>query len=496
MRRRLVVALLLVTVSLGAMMASAQRPVNDDPTNLKESECYLCHSTGGGSLGPPLPLLYLIHGPAELTIPVGGKEVLAVGVENAWVSELRDIVGVADLSNTPYLGFTSDKDPITETLEGIIEVAQNPTAERSARETFTVQPGASDLVVTLEHDGSTNQALRGEFELRLWTPGQNPDRSAPFETIDTPNDAGQYVYEVHGAKEITQLGVGEWTAEIAVPASTSSPLNTLDQPYLLTAFTDFRSTGETEEFSGTSEVLLSRVEEPSKLAYVEWTIAADGVPDEPTTLPVEIILVAHYAHGSTQISQYDDWRFTKTIDLMVLPDPDGDAVIIRANAVTPDPIPQAAFAWDILSEILGYISAVLILASIYTGGMFGKASRRQLNAVFGTAKRRVAFHNFLSYAILAAAVIHMIIFLFEAGYDWTLGIIWGGIAILAMIGLGVTGALQVPMIRKWNYAVWRWSHFYLAIGSIVFTIVHILLDGAHFTGFQDSIGWSNPFTRV
>jgi hypothetical protein len=48
------------------------------------------------------------------------------------------------------------------------------------------------------------------------------------------------------------------------------------------------------------------------------------------------------------------------------------------------------------------------------------------------------------------------------------------------------------MIRRWNYATWRWSHYGLAVASIVFTLVHFALDGAHFGFVQEWLGWNDP----
>lgn len=61
-----------------------------------------------------------------------------------------------------------------------------------------------------------------------------------------------------------------------------------------------------------------------------------------------------------------------------------------------------------------------------------------------------------------------------------------------MFGLGLTGAFQVGMIRRWNYAAWRWSHYGLAVGAILFTLVHMALDGVHFDFIQETIDWTDP----
>jgi hypothetical protein len=139
------------------------------------------------------------------------------------------------------------------------------------------------------------------------------------------------------------------------------------------------------------------------------------------------------------------------------------------------------------------VSTFLLVFSMITGGVFGKATRRWQNHLFRSAKRRVAFHNFVSYLLTFFAAAHTALFLWEPGFPWTLGMIWGTGALVAMMLLGVTGALQVPMVRRWNYATWRWTHLALALASVLLTIVHVLLDGANFTEFAEWVGWDDPF---
>ena len=171
---------------------------------------------------------------------------------------------------------------------------------------------------------------------------------------------------------------------------------------------------------------------------------------------------------------------------------DGKVMLTPQETVIVRPSVQNGATMVTISEVIGYAAAFLLISSIASGGMLGKASRRSLNTLFGSAKRRVAFHNFLSYGIILASLVHMVLFLIEAFYEWTLGLIWGGLATLAMLGLGVTGALQVPMIRRWSYGVWRWNHYGMTVAVIVFTLVHMLLDGVHFGDVQGFLGWKDP----
>lgn len=478
---------------MGAMISGAQIPPLAEPTDLKSSECWTCHADSTN--GPPIPQggMYVIHGLPDVTIPVGEKALFEVAVENVWTAELREITGALDLTNSPGLEFASEKEPISDVRTGVVE-GEPGTDPQFSEERFTVPPGATDLVIRVERDPQSSQVTDlDDFRLQLWAPGKPLDSAPSYPTINNGGAGDPETFELHGLDEIAEAGTGEWVARIVVapPSETNpDPAAYLDHPYQFSLDIDFKGTGVPIQFVDLGDTtLLSAAERPGQRVYLGWQILAVTIPNDPVTIPVDVILIGHYDHAPNH-SSYDDWRYIQTINVEVIPDASNNAVVLRS--VAPDEVVGGSdFSWGILSEIVGYVSAVLILASIYTGGMFGKASRRQLNAVFGTAKRRVAFHNFLSYIILLAAVVHTIIFLVEPAFHWTLGLLWGSIAILGMIGLGLTGALQVPMIRKWNYAVWRWSHFYLSIGTIVFTIVHILLDGVHFADLQEALGWQN-----
>ncbi len=491
-RRGIFVALVLLVASLGAMMSAAQIPVNVEPTDLKSSECWTCHADSTN--GPPIPnRMYDVHGLPDVVIPIGEKGLFEVAVENVWTAELKEITGALDLTSAPELEFASEKEPISDRRNGVVAGTPGTDAQYE-EETFTVPPGATDLVLQLQRDPQSSQTANlDDFRLHLFAPGRALDSSPSF-NINNGGAGEPETFELHGLDEIAEAGTGVWTARIVIAAPSENnpdPVAFADHPYELTIDVDFRGTGVPVQYVDLGDTtLLSNAERPGQRVYLGWQILAEAMPNDPITIPVDVILIAHYDHAPNH-SSYDDWRYVETLEIQVIPDPANDAIILRSSAAPNEVAGVSSFSWGILSEIVGYVSAVLILASIYTGGMFGKASRRQLNSLFGNAKRRVAFHNFLSYGILTAATAHTIIFLFEAAFHWTLGLLWGGIAILGMIGLGLTGALQVPMIRKWNYAVWRWSHFYLSIATIVFTVVHILLDGVHFADLQESIGWSN-----
>lgn len=500
MRGRQGIVLLLLGVTFAAMVASADIDpgINDEPTGRKLSACYDCHKDGGGSYGPAMTDTYLIHSPESTIVPVGEKVEFTVGVQNVWTAEVDRIVAAIDVSGAPGLAHASARADLLETIDGEIVVDQTRVLDSQTdffeRITFNIEGGVTDLRIAAVPTHQVEQ-LQGTLGLRLWpSSADTSKRVDPNFDFQAPAPGGEVSYEASGASNIVALGVGTWTAEVYVQDvfNSANPASLVNQPYTLTVEQFFKESADPVAFGGSDEVLPdSRVGSP--VAQIPFILTLGEMPSEPGTLNIRVDARLFYDHAPS-VSQDDQWIFTKDIELVITPVPGENAVEIKGTGVIPTPDLIEGIAWDRISEVIGYVSGFLIVASIYTGGMFGKTSRRQLNSVFGTAKRRVAFHNFLSYGILLAAVVHTILFIFvESAFDWTKGIIWGGIAILAMLGLGVTGAVQVPMIRKWNYATWRWSHFYLAIATMVFTVVHIFLDGQNFADFQSTLGYTDPF---
>jgi hypothetical protein len=224
---------------------------------------------------------------------------------------------------------------------------------------------------------------------------------------------------------------------------------------------------------------------------------ASGPPAPGETVGLELLGHAHYDHQQKDRSDKDDADFSKPYGVPILVSGDGSQVTLSATAVAgPAPAVHNGATMATVAEAVGYATAFLFLSSTAAGGMFGKASRRWMNSLFGTARRRVAFHNFLSYGLLLAAAVHTALFLVEAAYAWTVGLLWGGLAVLCLLGLGVTGALQVPIIRRWSYATWRGWHYGLAVAALALSAAHMGLDGQHFADLQRLLHWRDPLGQA
>ncbi|MGB1697800.1 MAG: ferric reductase-like transmembrane domain-containing protein, partial [Thermoplasmatota archaeon] len=356
-----------------------------------------------------------------------------------------------------------------------------------------VEAGTTDLKITITPE-NTDANIGPQLSARMY-PGRSEPPSSPTTNYraQAPGPGQPAVLHLQSGSDISDAGFGTWTVEVYLtPVSAGgSPTNVVGEvAYSVTFDKYYNVTGENVQFLSKTVSL-----DAGQATAFGWILVANDVPGPGEYITVDMNTTTYYLHDAHESSTYPDYAYINRnfrFDLSA----GGEGLQFSGT-------PQTGTTQDLalgvtvtkISEIVGYVSAVLLIASIYTGGMFGKATRRHQNSFFGAAKRRVAFHNFLSYGIITMAVIHLVLFVgpWEKSFYWTNGLIWGGIGIIAMLLLGVTGAIQVPMIRKWNYATWRWTHFGLAIAAIVFTLVHMFLDGANLAPTLDFVEWKDPF---
>ncbi len=433
-----------------------------------DAQCYSCHWNWSPTA---MKTMYRIIPIPGVEAAVGEEFEYTVQVQNAWIADMIHWEPNLDVANAPSLSFTGGEEPTNLLLDGVLE-RETPTQPYAEEITFDVLGNTTDLVVVVTP--SQTGGLSPDISLTLVT-----GDGTRLEPIDRSGPGGAEQFELHDAAEIAGLGLGTWTAIVqGGDTAVLAPQVTLraDAWYNISATTKQFLVSDTDVGPGLS-ILFT------------WNLRADTVPGPEEAIRVTVNGTAYYDHVGPE---EDYGNFTKHVDIPVS-DSGGNVLLGTGVAVDPTALVTGGVSMARVSEAVGYATTFLLIASVWTGGMFGKASRRNLNHVFGSARRRVAFHNFVSYGLTAAALVHLVLFIIETNYEWTLGIIWGGIAFLAMAGLGVTGALQVPIIRRWNYPTWRWTHLGLAIASLAFTVIHLLLDGANFGFVQEAIGYSDPF---
>jgi hypothetical protein len=489
-RRRLGVALLLATTAFAASTAYLNEITDAGYLTVEQSPCYPCHVTWS-----PVPLRdFVTLVPATgVSGSIGQQMEYTMRVNNIWLADLTRFEPSLDVSHAPSLGFVTDRDPdLGQLVPGVLQAAATPTSGASGFVTIDVEAGVTDLQIRVD-PANSDPLLGPDLIVNIYPMAEEPVGN-PAETIDDETGGGTgESFHVTGSQAISELGFGTWVIE----ADAKGPLNAgtlggiVGGEFSVMVDRWYNASEETIKFLSREELV-----KPGASTSFTWSLLVVGTPEAGETVRLALNLTSYYEHDDSANEDIGYTHHAITVPVAAVAGggasfEEGDSGVIVVTT------PDVGVSLSRVSELVGYVSAFLVVLSVWTGGMFGKTSRRQLNGVFATARRRVAFHNFLSYGIILAAVAHTVIFLWplpniEGNYHWTQGIIWGTLAILSMFGLGVTGALQVPVIRRWNYAVWRWSHLILSFTTIAFTVVHILLDGGNTGAIQDAVNWTNP----
>ncbi|MHB1261853.1 MAG: ferric reductase-like transmembrane domain-containing protein [Thermoplasmatota archaeon] len=461
------------------------------PIREKDTSCWPCHV----GWADPLKSLYNLIPPPEAGAMVEQEFDYVVQLQNPWLHEITFIEPSVSLANAPSLRFAGGPEPINALqLTGAVSLqpSQNPLQPFAGSEGFVpvlIPLGVTFIDVTIapaDQDPARGPTLTANLYTGTSEPTGTPSASqsaaGPGQEIHFTFPTAQAVADVGGT--------GNWTIEAAVEdlQDIGIPSQANRIPFTVT----ISARAETTDLTTLIQPQTVDIQKRGSFLFT-YRLKAVREPADGEVLGLGLNGTMFYEHDDSSTDNYANVTKVYEKELKVSLAPDGRVVVLApedAGFVVAQPKNGASI--DTLSEVVGYASAFLLIASVWTGGMFGKASRRQLNSVFGSAKRRVAFHNFLSYGILLFASVHTVMFILETAYYWTLGVLWGGTAILAMLGLGITGAWQVGMIRRWNYAVWRWSHYGMAVAAILFTLVHMALDGVHFAFIQESIDWSDP----
>ncbi len=415
---------------------------------------------------------------------------------NIWRAEQLDMFVTLDISNAPSLQFVGGQDPfLGNTTAGtiVIDATGGPTTfTQPQRGNAQIDIPAGATAAKIQLIPASGGPTGPDLTMRVYD-ARTALSEEPSVIINDVGAGGTEVYAIDGAATVGGHGFGTWViqAEVRTAAVGTNPVidpQVSNIDFTVVVDTWFNTTGQTQQVLNKAGPLAKGARE-----IFTWQLMMTQEPTAGETIEVIGNATTFYLHQPGVDENH--WNFTENatapvqlVDGSISMGLEPQEFIINAPQATK--VSMAA-----ISEAIGYAATFLLLASIFTGGMFGKATRRWQNQIFGSARRRVAFHNFLSYGIIAAAFAHMTIFVIDAiepNYPWQLGLIWGGLGNLCLLALGVTGAVQVPMIRKWNYATWRWTHFALSIGAIVFTIVHMLLDGQNFGAVQDFLNYTDP----
>lgn len=412
--------------------------------------------------------------------PKGQSFPFKLTIRNPWLHELHDIYGYVNISNAPGLSFPGEREP--EIADPIAQAVERTLGEpRTFSYPIPVDANATELIVDVGGtpdslgDAPLLQGRRNDYDLQLVSPkGDIIVEGAPEPPEDLVGAPPPTIYEQYRIdyQNLTRAGVGEWTANVRFTGPEEGTFTLRSAVYYnLSKSTELR-------LPATPGKLLS-----GETATVEFTINAKDI-DDLQYLRYGGIALAYHDHSDANTEDEGDYNKWNTFPMAMgaeLRLADGGVAISDASIDTLSPIFRR------LSQVLGFASSFLLIPSLVFGGTFGKGSVTLLNRVLGTPRRRVLFHNSLSFWLLGLSLLHMLLLFYESQWGWSHGLVWGGLALACMIGLGITGATQRSFVARWGFTRWRFIHFAMGILVAVFVLVHAVADGTHLAPVRELI---------
>lgn len=480
-QRRVLAAVLFGLVPVLVALPSMGRPTNDDdPRNLAppesrdELDCLGCHRGWGMYDTHVVQALF----PQELLR--GEPARFDVRVDDPWQHELRGLhvtVRLLDAgSGLVPIGLGRSEPPHVEASAVARGELTNPTVAPVAGR--DAPPTEASIPIPLRSGVS---GLRGHLELY---PLADPSLPGPLglaveAQLLTPHRAAEGAWSKQDADATSRDVVLD--AGNATPGAWSLHLSFKPgaQPRVAYAFnwTVQYGGGGPDEFD---------VPVPSGRVRAHEGVDApfDVVGSRDGTFRVEVAVRAttHYRHNGTGGYNWDNYTRYRTVDVVV-----GDHYVGALSAAPVLPGGASGSFSVVVGEVVGIASAGLLPPALVVGGTYGRASRRLFNALLGGARRRVLFHSAVSLGLTAAAVVHAGLFLQESRYGLTVGLLWGGLGLVALFGLALTGYYQVPLIQKYGFRSWRVLHLGLGVAVVLFTATHALLDGSHFGAVREHL---------
>jgi hypothetical protein len=446
---------------LGPLAALAQ-DTDAVEVDLNNAGCFGHHAAET----PPFRTTVLLT-PAPLQeVPAGQEFDFPVQVQVAWKQEMRNLKVGLNLSQAPNLAFTGGHDPFAKDTSDTLnlhDVKEYP---------FRVEDGATAIDVVLDGDAAPLNA--DDLDLQVVAPGGNATYNKTLEDnfLDGKNGVAVAHEEQHlDQAQILDGGVGDWKARVTYADG-------------LTPTEGFKLSVHVYYNASTSETVyipVGRTLPAGAFANVTFRLKALGAG--PATIGVESLGWAYYKHTDAQA--VDNGNFSKSQSYaftvgskMRMASTQGAGVVV----VGFDPLTKLERQWGFL---LGWTGFFLVPPSLVLGGTFGGRTVRWLNTRVGAARQRVLWHNALSYVLLGVGLVHMTLFLLEATYNWTVGLVWGSLTMASMVGLGFTGALQNRIAKQYGYATWRFTHFLLGMLVIVFITLHVVVDGVDLKFVRD-----------
>jgi thiosulfate reductase cytochrome b subunit len=447
----------------------AQQPQDQDVRRTGgNATCMDCHRAEGMQFVDTFP-------DRIREVPAGETFTVNVTIANPWLHHVDDARVGFNLSRSDVLSFAGGREPHLATHEGSV----NQTGG-TRDHAVPVAPGATEAVLTLEGDSGNGL---NDWDLGVEAPSGDTYNASDDSAQDAMDGEETWSEQLRLDQEtLLTGGPGNWTATVRL-SNGGPPFNsyTLDVQVYYNA-----SEADTLFVSGPD-----RLDEGQKATFGMEIEAAENASGS-TTLATNVTMLAvadvpadHPPSGIPNIQNVGDWWVYQNQSVEV-----GDELVKQQPEVTTEVggvnpfILLRSYAF-----ISGFTALFLLPLALTLGGTFGGWSVRWMDRRMG-ARRRVLWHNATSFLLLAVAILHMGMFLFEPTREWTKGLLFGGLSLAALSGLAVSGSFQQRFIRRYGFSAWRFIHLSLAILMVLFVTLHTTVEGTDFQFVRDLLGAS------
>ncbi len=410
-------------------------------------------------------------------IPTGEPLELDVVIANPWLHEVTSALVTLNLSQAPGLTFEKPDDIDLEE-----DLTVSPT--ESTNVTFPVEAGATAVVARMEQTEDPSGRGLNDVDTQLWLPDGDTISASRDGIVLTNPLEGEDPREPTPARTVEQIPVddperlaqtGDWNLEVARQAGP------VDDPIHVRVHVYYNTTNVLTQ--GVNEII-----GPEQSHARTFTV--QGQETGEVTVQYSAQMTSYYEHPSGIQAQDEgnetlEGSTTFEIGEQLRTDDPGPTV----PETPPVNWPMNARSWG---EVTGFIGFFLVPLALILGGAFGRRNVLWVNKITGSARVRVLWHNAISFTLLFITLVHLGFFLYEPAFEWSVGMVWGGLSTLSLIGLGITGGFQRSIARSIGYAQWRLLHIAMAVAFIATLLVHVLVDGVHFDWARTWLGFDTP----
>lgn len=455
-RAVLLVAAVGLVVALGPPAWSQEIP---------RATCLDCHEGEGMEYA-------VIRSTPFVEVPTGETQTLEVTVANPWLHEITGALVTVDLNDAPGLSFQTP-DPIHREETTTVDV------DETVNFTFPVQRGATGVVASMQQPPDESEQGLNDVDSAIVLP-DGSTITGPADGVQTEGLESGNPEQPRPAREVERIVIddterltstGDW--DFSLERQTGPP----DDEIAVTI----------DVYYNASRLLSQQMPETvagGGSATVGFPIQAKEQGE--VTVRYNVTLTAYYDHPDG-ISSQDEGNYTLGGERSFSV---GES--LEMGDAGPAVPAQPPVNWELNSrawgEATGFIGLFIVPLSLVLGGAFGRRNVLWVNEMVGSARLRVLWHNALSFSLLGLTLLHLVLFLYESAFSWSVGMVWGGASTLSLIGLAITGGFQQRFARSLGYAKWRLLHIAMAVAFVATLLVHVLVDGVHFDGFRAALG--------